>query len=152
MWFIPWIDYILLKKVLFNIPNSECQVRWTGCFSQMSCRHWVTSHVESKCKCAAPQQTQPITQPLVDAMRWFEATGGGSICSRVLDLGHERPTFTALQFIFVEGKMASSVGRLRTGERQVLLNIDSSVRRVLFHPVMLKVCAFSLLVFSVKAH
>lgn len=72
-------------------------------------------HNQTKCKYAARQQKQSITQHLVDVMRWFEATGGRSTCSRVLDLGHERPTFTALQFIFVEGKMASFVGRLKTG-------------------------------------
>lgn len=56
------------------------------------------------------QQNEPITQHLVDAMRWFETIGGSSTCSRILDLGHEQVIFTALRFIFVEGKTASSSG------------------------------------------
>lgn len=70
--------------------------------------HVVAESLWKLTKCSALQQAQPFSQPLVDAMYWFEATGGPTICSRVLDLGHERPTFTALQFIFVEGKTSTS--------------------------------------------
>lgn len=139
---------------------SECQSDGRHVLSRTSCSRWVT--LETDRECSALQQAQPFSQPLVDAMYWFEATGGPTICSRVLDLGHERPTFTALQFIFVEGKTSTSF-------LSVLWRINGSLRRSsqdrtakycvfrvsgvsLYYPLMLKVRALSLLVFSCKAY
>lgn len=51
-----------------------------------------------------PQQPQHVPELLVDAMRWFERTGGATVCFRILQLGHERTCFIALQFIFTECK------------------------------------------------
>lgn len=131
---------------------SECGVDGRDVLSRTSCSRWLP--LETDRECTALQQAQPFSQPLVDAMHWFEATGGPATCGRVLDLGHERPTFTALQFIFVEGKTSTSFP-------SVLWRMNGSLRRSsqdrttkyrvfrvrgvsLYYPLMLKVRALSL--------